>query len=55
MTDISAAERPLLLLADGATVVVVGGGPAGAFFSVRILRRARELGKHLEVLYAVQS
>jgi flavin-dependent dehydrogenase len=39
-------------LPDGATIVIVGGGPAGAFFAIRVLRRARELGKqvHLRVL-----
>lgn len=37
-------------LCDGATVVVVGGGPAGAFFAIRLLRRARQAGRKLEVL-----
>ncbi len=39
-----------IALPDGATVVVVGGGPAGAFFAIHALRRARELGKKIEVL-----
>ena len=37
-------------LPDGAAVVVVGGGPAGAFFAIRLLRLAREAGKRIEVL-----
>ncbi len=39
-----------LPLPDGATVVVVGGGPAGAFFTIRALRKARQLGKDLDVV-----
>jgi flavin-dependent dehydrogenase len=30
-------------------VVVVGGGPAGSFFAIRALRKARELGRTLDV------
>jgi len=30
-------------------VVVVGGGPAGSFFAIRALRRARELGRKLDL------
>jgi len=37
-------------LADGATVVVVGGGPAGSFFAIRALRRARSLGRTLDLI-----
>jgi flavin-dependent dehydrogenase len=50
MTHSPEADRQHEALPDGATVVVVGGGPAGAFFAIRILSRARELGKQLEVL-----
>lgn len=39
-----------LVLHDGATVVVVGGGPAGSFFAIRMLRKARELGRVHNVL-----
>lgn len=30
-------------------MVVVGGGPAGSFFAIRVLRRARELGRNLNL------
>ena len=36
-------------LPERATVVVVGGGPAGSFFAIRALRRARELGQSLDL------
>ncbi len=37
-------------LERGATVAVIGGGPAGAFFALHLLRRARELGREVEVV-----
>jgi flavin-dependent dehydrogenase len=37
-------------LEDGGTVVVIGGGPAGAFFSIQLLRRARELHRQVKVV-----
>jgi len=39
-----------IALPDGATIVVVGGGPAGTFFAIHALRQARKLGKTIEVL-----
>ncbi|MEK7684119.1 MAG: hypothetical protein AAB466_01710 [Verrucomicrobiota bacterium] len=36
-------------LERGATVAVIGGGPAGAFFSIHLLRKARELGRDVQV------
>lgn len=42
-------EEPLRL-ASGATVVVIGGGPAGAFFAIQLLRLAAKLGRQLKVL-----
>ncbi len=36
-------------LEDGARVAVVGGGPAGSFFSILLLREARSLGRKLDV------
>ena len=36
-------------LATGSRVGVVGGGPAGSFFAVELLRRARSLGLRLHV------
>ena len=38
-----------LTLPDGSVVVVVGGGPAGSFFAIRALRKARELGRTLNL------
>jgi len=37
-------------LPDPARVAVIGGGPAGAFFAITLLRRARQLGRKVEVL-----
>jgi flavin-dependent dehydrogenase len=39
-----------ITLHDGARVAVVGGGPAAAFFSIHLLRRAREAGRQIEVV-----
>jgi flavin-dependent dehydrogenase len=37
-------------LPDPAKIAVIGGGPAGAFFAIAALRRAKQLGRTLEVL-----
>src|SRR5660398_307863 len=37
-------------LPDGATIVVIGGGPAVSFFAIRALRKAREHGRRLDLL-----
>ena len=37
-------------LREGARVAVVGGGPAGSFFAHHVLREARRLDRHIEVL-----
>ncbi|MDP6775159.1 MAG: hypothetical protein QGI83_00175, partial [Candidatus Latescibacteria bacterium] len=37
-------------LPDGATIVVVGGGPAGAFFAIQAAKKARVLGRKLDLL-----
>ncbi len=47
--DTAAAGKPIVL-ADGATVVVVGGGPAGAFFAIRAARKARQRGMKLDLV-----
>lgn len=43
-------SRTKLALSDGATVVVIGGGPAGSFFALRLLQRAREKRKQVNVV-----
>ncbi len=35
---------------SGGTVVVIGGGPAGAFFAIHVLRKARELARDIKVI-----
>lgn len=39
-----------LSLPDPATIAVVGGGPAGCFFTISVLDRARQLGRQVQVL-----
>lgn len=39
-----------LPLPENATIAVVGGGPAGSFFAIRLLRRARQSGKTVSVI-----
>ena len=42
------SNRPIHL-EDRATILVVGGGPAGAFFAIKMLRRARRSGRTIEL------
>ncbi len=37
-------------LEENGTVAVIGGGPAGAFFSIHLLRQSRELNRKVRVL-----
>ena len=37
-------------LPDWATVAVVGGGPAGSFFAITLLRQAKQLGRNVDLL-----
>ena len=46
---IAVRDRDTTTLPDKARVVVVGGGPAGSFFAIRALRKARELGRTLDL------
>ncbi|NLV72625.1 MAG: hypothetical protein GXY46_08525 [Actinobacteria bacterium] len=39
-----------LSLPENATVVVVGGGPAGSFFAIRLLRKTRQAGRAVKVI-----
>lgn len=43
-------KREHLSLPDNATIVIVGGGPAGAFFAIQAARKARALGKAIDLL-----
>ena len=38
------------ILQDGATVAVIGGGPAGAFSAIHLLSQARQHGRQIRVL-----
>ena len=42
-------------LAHGDTVAIIGGGPAGAFSAMHILRRARELRRQIRVVLFEES
>lgn len=46
---ITEGDGEAVTLPDGATVMVVGGGPAASFFAIRALRRARDLGRTLDL------
>lgn len=50
MTDFFEQANDHIHLEDGATIMVVGGGPAGTFFAILMLRKSRELGKKIKVI-----
>jgi flavin-dependent dehydrogenase len=41
---------PSLSLQNGDRVAIVGGGPAGSFFAIHLLREARRLNRYLDVI-----
>ena len=41
---------PSTSLQNGDRVAIVGGGPAGSFFAIHLLREARRLNRHLDVV-----
>ncbi len=41
-------------LQNGDGVVIVGGGPAGSFFAIHLLREAKRLGRHIDVVMVEQ-
>ena len=41
---------PSTSLQNGDRVAIVGGGPAGSFFAITLLREARRLNRHLDVV-----
>lgn len=45
----SAGDRRIELEQD-ATVVIIGGGPAGAFTAIHLLRKSRQLGRQIKVI-----
>lgn len=38
-----------VLLRDGAEIIIIGGGPAGSFFAICLLKKAEQQGKKLSV------
>jgi flavin-dependent dehydrogenase len=48
-TAASTAGAERATLPDGATVVVIGGGPSGAFFALELLRQAAHAKRYLSV------
>lgn len=39
-----------LSLQDNASIVIAGGGPAGTFFAIQTVRKARALGKAIDLI-----
>ncbi|MDP6635892.1 MAG: hypothetical protein QGG42_13410 [Phycisphaerae bacterium] len=50
MSQLRDGSQKATVLQDGATVIVVGGGPGGAFFAIGLLKRARQSGRKINVV-----
>lgn len=53
-SDLSTMNQALQLPSP-ATILVVGGGPAGSFFAIEVLRKARQSGRQIELLVIEQK
>ncbi len=49
MTIVSKQLQERLRLQDGSRIVVLGGGPAGSFFAIHLLRQAKKLHRNISV------
>ncbi len=46
----TSAGKKRIALAQGATVAIIGGGPAGAFFAIHLLRKSKLLARDFKVI-----
>ena len=50
MNNRSGFDAASYALTDGATIAVIGAGPAGSFFAILALKEARARGIHLSLV-----